>query len=258
MSRLLEKELEKNTYVKVSDICAYVYKTFSIGYTVSGMTKWLKEHNFSYKKPKLMPAKANLQQQENFVQIYFDLLENTQGKEPIFFMDSAHPTMATKVSCGWIKKGRDKLIAQTASRTRVNVTGAIDLQKMEVLTTLPEKVNGETTIEFFQKLKDACREADKIHIILDQSGYHRSNEVQDFARNSGIELHYLPAYSPNLNPIERLWKVMNEEARNNIVFSSAKEFREAIVEFFEIKLPKMLPSLRQRINDNFEMTSYAF
>ncbi len=51
---------------------------------------------------------------------------------------------------------------------------------------------------------------------------------------------------------------MNEEARNNIVFSSAKEFREAIVEFFEIKLPKMLPSLRQRINDNFEMTSYAF
>ena len=258
MSRLLEKELEKNTYVKVSDICAYVYKTFSIGYTVSGMTKWLKEHNFSYKKPKLMPAKANLQQQENFVQIYFDLLENTQGKEPIFFMDSAHPTMATKVSCGWIKKGRDKLIAQTASRTRVNVTGAIDLQKMEVLTTLPEKVNGETTIEFFQKLKDACREADKIHIILDQSGYHRSNEVQDFARNSGIELHYLPAYSPNLNPIERLWKVMNEEARNNIVFSSAKEFREAIVEFFEIKLPKMLPSLRQRINDNFEMPSYAF
>ena len=71
-------------------------------------------------------------------------------------------------------------------------------------------------------------------------------------------MHYLPAYSPNLNPIERLWKVMKEEARNNIVFSSAKEFREAIVEFFEIKLPKMLPSLRQRINDNFEMPSYAF
>ena len=258
MSRLLEKELEKNTYVKVSDICAYVYKTFSIGYTVSGMTKWLRQHNFSYKKPKLMPAKANIQEQENFVQIYLHLLEDTQGKEPIFFIDSAHPTMATKVSCGWIKKGKDKLIAQIASRTRVNVTGAIDLQKMEVVTALPEKVNGETTISFFQKLKDTRREVDKIHIILDQSGYHRSNEVQDFSINSGIELHYLPAYSPNLNPIERLWKVMNEEARNNIVFSSAKEFRAAIGEFFEVKLPKMLPNLRQRINDNFKVISYAF
>ena len=82
--------------------------------------------------------------------------------------------------------------------------------------------------------------------------------MQDFARNSGIELHYLPAYSPNLNPIERLWKVMNEEARNNIVFSSAKEFRAAIGEFFEVKLPKMLPNLRQRINDNFKVKSCAF
>ena len=77
-------------------------------------------------------------------------------------------------------------------------------------------------------------------------------------RNSGIELHYLPAYSPNLNPIERLWKVMNEEVRNNVFFSSAKEFREAIGNFFEAKLPKILPNLRQRINDNFEMASYAF
>ncbi|WP_235424876.1 transposase, partial [Vibrio vulnificus] len=42
----------------------------------------------------------------------------------------------------------------------------------------------------------------------------------------------LPPYSPNLNPIERLWKVMNEYVRNNIYFSSKAEFTTAINEFF--------------------------
>jgi transposase len=49
----------------------------------------------------------------------------------------------------------------------------------------------------------------------------------------GIVLHYLPPYSPNLNPIEIVWKVMNEHVRNNLFFSLAKEFREAIKQFFD-------------------------
>ena len=51
----------------------------------------------------------------------------------------------------------------------------------------------------------------------------------------GITLHYLPPYSPNLNPIERLWKVMNEYVRNNRFFKSAKEFKKEILTFFEPK-----------------------
>lgn len=46
-------------------------------------------------------------------------------------MDSLHPTQATKVSYGWIKTGENKLIASIASRTRINITGAINLTNME-------------------------------------------------------------------------------------------------------------------------------
>ncbi|MCK5818104.1 MAG: transposase, partial [Psychromonas sp.] len=45
---------------------------------------------------------------------------------------------------------------------------------------------------------------------------------------------YLPAYSPNLNPIERLWKVMNEHARNNKYFATAKDFRRSINNFLTL------------------------
>ena len=160
--------------------------------------------------------------------------------------------MATKVTCGWIRKGLDKPIAQTASRTRVNVMGAIELTSMNIVSCRPEYVNAETTVAFFDQLKAAYPCAPSIHIILDQSGYHRSVLVREQALKRNIVLHYLPPYSPNLNPIERLWKVMNEERRNNVFFESAKHLRKSISEFFETNIPKIAQSLRERINDNFQ------
>ena len=255
--KMLESHLEERTYVRVIDICLYVEKMFGVTYTVSGMTKWLKEHNFSYKRPKAVPAKADVQKQEIFIEAYLKLVEETPLNEPILFVDSAHPTMATKIVCGWIRKGKDKPIAQIASRTRVNVMGAIELLTMKVVTEHPEFVNGETTIGFLKRLKLSYPKAPKLHIILDQSGYHRSQAVQAFAKSESIELHYLPPYSPNLNPIERLWKVMNEQVRNNRVFKSAREFRESIADFFDVKLREILPTLRSRINDNFQTINPA-
>jgi transposase len=251
-SRDLDVHLAETTYTKVIDICAYVEATFGVRYTISGMTKWLKQHEFSYKHPKSVPAKADLAKQEEFIEKYLNLVADTPANEPILFIDAAHPTMATKVVCGWIKKGVDKPIAQTASRTRVNIVGAIELATMNVISCRPDYVNAETTVAFFDQIKTAYPGAPKIHIILDQSGYHRSQLVRDAALEKNIELHYLPPYSPNLNSIERLWKVMNEEERDNVFFSSAKMFRDVINNFFDVKLPKIAQSLRGRINDNFQ------
>lgn len=251
-SRLLNEHITEVTYTRVIDICAYIEKMFNLRYTVSGMTKWLKQHHFTYKQPKLVPAKVDRATQEEFINKYGSLIATIPSNEPILFMDAAHPTMATKVARAWIRKGTDKPIAQTASRTRVNVLGAIELSTMNVVSCRPEHVNGETITDFFGQLKEAYPKAQKIHIILDQSGYHRSRSVQVSALEKNIELHYLPPYSPNLNPIERLWKVMNQLARDNIFFSSAKMFRDAINGFFEETLPKIASSLRERINDNFQ------
>ena len=251
-TRTLDTHLSNTTYTRVIDICAYVESSFGISYTVSGMTKWLKEHKFSYKHPKNVPAKADLEKQEEFIENYLELVTDTPMNEPILFMDSAHPTMATKVVCGWIKKGVDKPIGQTASRTRVNIMGAIELATMNVVSCRPDYVNAETTVSFFDQLKGAYPVAPSIHVILDQSGYHRSQLVKDEALKRNIVLHYLPPYSPNLNPIERLWKVMNENIRNNVFFKSAKHFKDSICVFFDEKIAEIAPSLRCRINDNFQ------
>lgn len=73
-----------------------------------------------------------------------------------------------------------------------------------------------------------------------------------------FELHILPPYRSNLNPIERVWEVMNENVRDNVVFSSFKEFKTAILNFFDNKWNDISNGLRKRINDHFENLNPAF
>lgn len=248
--------LEEKTYVYVRDICTYVLQTFHVLFTVSGMTKWLHRNKFSYKMPKETPAKADPIKQAEFIRKYEALLNATSG-EPVVFIDSVHPTMATKVTHGWIRTGAEKPIATTGSRTRINVTGSINLETMELHTKAYETINGATTIDFLKSLEIAYPKALKIHVILDQSGYHRCADVVNFSKKSRIELHFLPPYSPNLNPIERVWKVMNEYVRNNRFFHSAKEFRTSILDFFSMTWPTISHSMVDRITDNFQILKSA-
>jgi transposase len=257
-SQELEAHLQAELYMSVKPIREYVEQKYAFKYTLSGMTKWLKSHGFSYKKPVAQPAKADSAKQSEFIEEYKVLREQAAlSDEPIVFIDAVHPTMATKIECGWIKKGVAKIVAQIASRTRVNVIGGIDLNGMKVVNNTVETVNSEAVLSFFDDLKAAYPSKKTIHVILDQSGYHRSHAVNAGAALRGIKLHFLPPYSPNLNPIERLWKVMNEIKRNNVVFKSAKDFKAAIQSFFDETIPNIRHTLLDRINDNFQTFNTA-
>jgi len=245
--------LSMETYRYSYQIIDYIWDKHTIRFSVSGLNKWLHHHSFSYKQPKGVPHKFCADKQAQFINEYEQLKENV-GNEPILFIDAMHPTQATKVSCGWIKKGTDKSIETTGSRTRLNLIGAINLNDLtSAYVKRYEKVNSETIQQFFTELRQKDTTNKQIHLILDGAGYHRAQTVKDKAEALNIKLHYLPPYSPNLNPIERLWKVMNEHVRNNRYFSTAKEFREAIDDFFIKKLPCLAKTLGSRINDNFQV-----
>ncbi|CAK6716834.1 putative transposase (fragment) [Vibrio harveyi] len=70
-------------------------------------------------------------------------------------------------------------------------------------------MNCKTIVHLFCKLRESYWLALKLRIILDDEGYHRIDVVNDAAFGLNIVLHYLPPYSPNVKPIELLWKVMN-------------------------------------------------
>ena len=156
-------------------------------------------------------------------------------------------------TCGWIRTGTDKLIETTGSRTRLNLVGGIELgQLSEAVIREYDTVNGDSIMDFFEQLKGNYNTCSTLHVILDGAGYHRSEAVKEKAKKLNIKLHYLPPYSPNLNPIERLWKVMNEQVRNNRYFPTSKAFRQQIQHFVRTILPDIGSTLDSRINDNFQ------
>lgn len=248
----LARHLESRIYLKAVEICAYVEKTYGVKYTVAGMTSWLKKHNFSFIQPSPIPAKADPVKQAQFIEEYKKLKEETPKDEPILFLDAVHPTMATKIARGWIRKGSGKSIETTASRTRMNIVGALELAEMAVHKKDYKTVNSESVVDFFGFVKGEYPNSKKIHMILDNDPYNTSEKTKNAAKEMGIELHFLPAYSPNLNPIERLWKLSNEHVRNNRFFKTAGEFRAAVMEFYEQTWKTIAKDAKNRINDNFQ------
>lgn len=248
----LIEHLKENSYLYVKDICVYVKKSYGKEYSISGMTKWLQQNSFRYKKPHGVPAKADKKKQEEFVDYYNKLKESAEGKEPIYFADSVHPQHQTHLAYGWIYKGIRKEVPMTGRQYRMNFMGGICLDGHKIVYKRTEKVDTNSIKQFFCKLRKDHPDKIKIHTILDNAGYHKSKEVKAFAKELNIELHYLPPYSPNLNPIERLWKIMHEQVSYNRYYEKFSEFSEATLKFFR-HIGKNKKLLRTRITDNFQI-----
>jgi transposase len=126
-SKRLMVHLEEHTYLYVKDIVAYVESTFKIAYTVAGMRHWLKRHNFSYKKPALVPGKADKERQQQWLTEYEKLRQNLPEDETIGFIDGVHPTHNVQPAFGWIRTGVRKEIPANTGRERINLSGMIDV-----------------------------------------------------------------------------------------------------------------------------------
>jgi transposase len=247
----LETHLEEQLYLRTCDVAAYVLATFGIRYSVSGMTKWLQQHGFSYHKPVGVPAKADGEAQKKWIAWYEALKKSLPDNEKILFLDGVHPTHAVRFACGWIKKGVRKEIPTNGSQKRMNIFGALDLEDMAVHKQEYATLDTEALINFLKYLL-ASLPGFVLHIILDRAGYHTNPVVAAWiAQQPRLHLHFLPAYSPNLNVIERLWKILHEHTVNNVYSPTFKIFTETILGFFNDTFPQKASLWVDRLTDNF-------
>ena len=232
-SKLLEDHLQKHTYLYVKDIIVYVKSVYGISYTVSGMCHWLKRHEFSFKKPALVPGKANEEQQKQWIAEYEKLKAELSPDETICFMDGVHPTHNTQLAYGWIKRGFRKELCANSGRSRINLSGAVDLIGKKLHIQEDNTLNAESTLAFLKKIEAAYPTKNTVHLFCDNAKYYKNKVVMTYLEKSKIKLHFLPPYSPNLNPIERLWKWMKERVVYNTYYEYFEDFKSAVIGFLE-------------------------
>jgi transposase len=244
--------LEEVTYLRTADIVAYVEATFGVTYSVAGLTSWLHAHEFSWKKPSIRPGKADAAAQAAWVEAYEQRLNNLPAEDVVYFCDAVHPTHNVKLAYGWIRIGQRKEIPSNSGRKRLNVLGACSLHTLQAIIGDYDTIDGAATVEFLKKLEAGTIATGTIHLHLDNARYFKSKEVQEFLKTTRFKLHFLPPYSPNLNPIERLWRFMYQKTLANQYFEKFEYFKEAIFGFFD-DIDKYYTDLQSLLTDNFQV-----
>jgi transposase len=152
--------------------------------------------------------------------------EAQAGKRHVFFVDAAHMVFGTFLCCLW--SFTRLFVRAAAGRQRFNVLGAFNAVTGTLsAVTNTTVVNTETMCELLRKLA-AQGLTGPITLVLDNARYQRNAVVQALAASLRIELLYLPAYSPNLNLIERLWRFVKREALYGRYHATFADFQAAI------------------------------
>ena len=121
-----------------------------------------------------------------------------------------------------------KFIQTPSGRKRFNVLGALNALTKEVIAVTNDTyIKSESVCELLEKLKK--QHPDKpITLFLDNAKYQQCNLVKELAQQLGIELVFLPPYSPNLNLIERLWKWLKKKCLYSKYYEKFEDFKTAI------------------------------
>ena len=183
----------------------------------------------------LVPGKAvEDEKQQKAQQDFHDqtlqplLEEAKQGKRTVLFVDAAHFVMGAYLGMLWCFTRQ--LLPSASGRKRYNVLGAYDPIRHEAITVTNDTyINQHVFCTFLDKIATTYEgEGKPITLILDNAKYQKCQLVFDKAKELGIDLVYLPAYSPNLNLIERLWRFVKKQILYSQHYDQFTTFKNSI------------------------------
>jgi transposase len=207
----LDLHLREKLYLSAKEVARHVEEHYGVTYSERGMTALLHRLGYVYKKPKLVPGKADAEAQREFLETYEKLKQDKDSEDPIYFMDATHPRHNPVLGYGWIKRGVARELPSNTGRDRLNINGAIDLDRLQPVVRFDQTIDAASTIALFEQIEHANPAAKRIYVICDNARYYRSKAVRHFLQSSKIELVFLPPYAPNLNLIERYWKFFKKQ-----------------------------------------------
>ena len=199
-----------------------------------------------------LPAKANPAEQRRFLnETLMPLIKNAQERAiNLFFLDASHFVMGGFPGRVWSTVRR--FIKTGSGRKRYNVLGALNFVNKNVETICNSTyITATEVVGILDKLATIYGSA--IHIILDNASYQRCQLVKDAAVRLGITLHYLPTYSPNLNLIERVWKLIKSNVLNAAYYETFDNFCKNISECVDTLHTNFIKDMKTLVTPKFKI-----
>lgn len=167
----------------------------------------------------------------------------------MFFVDASHFVYGAFLGYVWCVV---RLFVPTGSgRKRLNVLGAVNYKSGQMFTVINQSTIGKHQVcQLLRQIHSATRKP--VTLVLDNASYHRAYLVRDLAASLNIELLFLPPYSPNLNLIERVWKLVKKRALSARVLPDFDCFAASVTNTIEGLETKHRDELLNLLTPNFQ------
>jgi transposase len=148
----------------------------------------------------------------------------------ILYVDESACYLLPLVAHTWAPCGQTPVLIEQAGRTHLSLIAAIAANGRIYLAGQDQPFTGEDIVWFLSQLCGRYRKRNLL-IIWDGAAIHRSDAVKQFLheRPGRIHLERLPAYSPELNPVELVWSQLKGNLKNQ-VYTSLDELTVAVLE----------------------------
>jgi transposase len=216
----LKEQVRTGRFRSSDQIRDWIQSAFCVSYSSSGVKGLLKRQGVSYHKVSGFLWKADPDEQHAFVKRV--ARHKREARQPgaartrRYYVDACHPVWGLDlVFCCWLLVGQRLLVGMGSGRKRLNILGGYcpdDCEYLDYRLTR-DNINGEQFVNFLRLLLSTHPEVERFILYVDGAGYYDSPVVKAWLkRHPEFLLSGIPAYSPNVNLIERLWKFMRAKA----------------------------------------------
>lgn len=163
------------------------------------------------------------------------LLATLPVQETVVFQDEVDVQLNPKIGSCWMRRGQQATVTTPGNNEKRHVAGSLHWRTGGLLTSRPgQRRDSRLFLEHLDDLRRRLRAFQRIHVICDNAAFHRSRVVWRYLERWGhrIQLHFLPKYAPDTNPIERVWWHFHETITRNHRCHDLSELLENAQQWF--------------------------
>ncbi len=146
-----------------------------------------------------------------------DIVEQADSDNEVLYVDEADIDLNPRIGFAWSRCGTQVQVPTPGKNIKYYLAGALNTRTGNVLYTHGPRKNSLLFISLLEHLNNTYQRTRCIHLILDNYIIHKSQRtIQALKELHGrLQLHFLPPYSPESNPMERLWKQLHDNVTRN-------------------------------------------